>query len=155
MQPILTNTKWDAPKLDPRAVAEFTSSMRKLSDKRQIARQCNIPVEQLTFEWSGPPDPRKHLFVHGPAGTKPKASYTVDRWGVLVRCYCQWHELDRLGQLVDFWCDLVDGFLRCESFEPNAPPEFKAWVYGCLAKFVLERRKKPDVGYDPEHPQLH
>jgi hypothetical protein len=152
MQPILTKTQWETQRLDPKAIAQFTSSMRKLSDRRQIAQGCGIPVDQLTFEWANGPDPGRHFFAHG----APKIPYDVDRWKATVRSYCQWYDILQIEQIVHLWCDIVDGFLRCESFETDSPLEFRVWVFGCLSKFVLEKRRKEEKmkKYNPEDPHL-
>jgi hypothetical protein len=156
--PILSKTKWKSECPDPEAIAQFTSSMRKLSDREHIAQCCGISLDRLSHEWSGPPVPSRDLFLCGPASVggklTPKAPYEISRWKTLVRCYCKWHAIEHIAQIVDMWCGLVDAFLACESFQRDASAQFQAWVFGCLAKFVLEqRRKKASLEYDPENPQ--
>lgn len=161
MQRILTPTKWESEPLDAETVSSFVASMRRYSDKKQVGAMCGIPSEQLAMDWAGGLDPLRHLFFRDAASKAllPRYGYDVDSWKRIVRGYCQWHDVSHIDQLVQLWCDIIDGFLCCESYESRAPPEFRAWAYSCMCKFVLEKRKrdreaKSLVEYDPEQPYI-
>ena len=48
-------------------------------------------------------------------------------------------------KMLDFWAEYVDCLLCCYNFEEEAPPQFKAWAYGRLCRYVLLERSKKET----------
>lgn len=142
----MIKSKWEAPKIDKKAVDAFAESMRLASDRKQVAITLDVTMDELANRWKGEiPAPRFHLFFYDrEAGvlTPYHKGYDVEKWRTLVDSYCTWFKLTRLEQFASFWEDIVECLLSNPKFEAEASDAFRAWAYGCMAKFHLNMKKK-------------
>lgn len=145
---------------DPVAMAKLHRAVSKLMMRKGIAERNGFTFEMLDAEWGDEIDVRKALFYHTEQGHMyPKYGPDIARWKAIIHDFCQWHEIVKLDQIVALWSDLVDSFMACHEYETQVNPEFRAWSYGCMCKFVLEQRKQARKNcvcvaqYSPEHPE--
>ena len=98
-----------------------------------------------------PMDIRRQLFRVDPANKMfPRYAATPDIQREVVNRYASVHSIGP-EKMVEFWCDYVDALVACHNFEEEASPEFKAWAYGRLCRYVLLHRRNliKANAYDP------
>ena len=103
---------------------------------------------------------RKQLFWFDGERMYPKYPPVPEMQKEVINHYVTTHGIPK-EQMVDFWAEYVDCLLACHNFEEGAPPQFKAWAYGRLCRYVLIERKQKKLmqstttaAYDPEHNYL-
>lgn len=106
----------------------------------------------LTKTWIYPEyNVRRDLFY--PNGT-PRLAFVVDMWKPAIDLYTIKYKISP-AMALEFWMDIVELVM---TFKPSYqtypyPPsdEFKAWAYGCMCRFVLEKRdRRRYLKYEPE-----
>jgi hypothetical protein len=101
-----------------------------------------------------PRDVRRQLFAEDPAtkGSVLGLRYppTPDAQRDVINKYVQHHRIAR-EEMLDFWMQYVDCLLCIPAFEDKYSPEFRAWAYGRLARYLLMRRREATdaQAYDP------
>lgn len=77
------------------------------------------------------------LFVRDSNGImSPRWRAVVEIQRQVINSYAAYHSL-RPEVMVNFWSTYVECLLCCPGFEERANPEFKAWAFGRMCKFVL------------------
>ncbi|MDR3539347.1 MAG: hypothetical protein P4L69_00025 [Desulfosporosinus sp.] len=142
--------EWASIPTDPVAITNLRAAVNKLLARKAIAERNSYSLETLQDEWGETVNVRKALFYKTTTGLLyPKHKPIIAIWKALVTDYCTWHEITKLEQIVALWEDIVDAFISCPDFDRAVDPEFRAWIYGCMCKFVLQKKKEE---YSPEHP---
>ena len=54
----------------------------------------------------------------------------------VINQYVAFHEIKKESMLV-FWTEFVDCLLSCHNFEEESSPQYRAWAYGRLCRYVL------------------
>lgn len=128
--------------------------------RARVAQSMGRSYGDTRAIWGDAVNVRKGLFDARPdgQGIDPKYSMDIANWKKVIREYCAWHDVSGLGDMVSFWCDLVSAFIEC-NFDDRADAEFRAYIYGCAAKFMLlqrqdKLRQAKDLTYSPGHPSV-
>lgn len=128
--------------------------------RMRIAQSIGWSYDDLYASWGDVVVVRKGLFNvrKDGGGLEPKYSMDVASWKRAIKEYCAWHDVAGLGDMVSFWCDLVSAFIESD-FDNKASAEFRAYIYGCAAKFMLlqrqeKSRRAQDLAYSPGHPSV-
>lgn len=104
--------------------------------------------------YATPRDVRRQLFAEDPAarGCVLGLRYppTPDAQRDVINKYVQHHGVAK-EEMLDFWMQYVDCLLCIPGFEEKYSPEFRAWAYGRLARYLLMRRREATEAqaYDP------
>jgi len=154
--------QWSPPLSEPfQPSAELAKAVRRVTMRKEISRRMGSTLDCKYNEWGDKPDVRRNLFLTDPSGhTLPRHKLDILEWKGIIHNYCEWHEISNLDDIVDLWCSLVDVFISYPDFESPTNTYFRAWLYGCMCKFILEQRKQRQTKqtplhsgeYDPDHP---
>lgn len=139
-------------KMDEATISALSKTVDRLLVRKRICDARNCALELMYSRWGDVPD-IKSAFTYVDSKGHRIMHYAPNTftWKNIVTDYCKWHDISSLDQLVDFWCCLVDTFLLCEEFFEPDNTEFRDWSYGCMCKFVLEKRRNE---YDPGKPYI-
>lgn len=120
----------------------LTNASRKVVIRKTICDKLHLPLETMQAEWGDRVDVKKQLFYTDANGKMfPKNPLNVTAWKGIIHDYCLWHGITSLSQIVNMWCDIVNSCLTCPNFDTETDPNFRAWMYGCMTKCILEYRK--------------
>lgn len=142
---------------DPAAMRNLHQAVTKLAARKRVAEKNGQTFERLLEEWGDGVDVRRALFTRNDQGsTFPKYTTDVSQWKSLIHDFCEWHGITGLDDIVSLWSDVNDTLMTCPDYDKCVNPEFRAWAYGCMCKFILEQRRlaRTRVPYSPGHPAL-
>lgn len=123
----------------------FQHSYQALQNPREkLAQVIGYTLHDLEAIWN-PAEPynvKKHMFTVFPDGKMlPTFAATVDMYKRMIDTYVAWYKIPQQA-MKEFWCQFIDCLLLCYKFEERANPEFKAWAYGRLCRYVLAERQQ-------------
>jgi len=112
--------------------SKFASSYHDMTTELST---CWIPVTDPI------PEIYTQLFVRDSLGSmSPRWRAIPEVQRQVINSYASYHTIPP-ESMVDFWSTYVECLLCCNGFEENANPEFKAWAFGRMCKFVLMSKK--------------
>lgn len=164
MQSIKSTVRWSPPLSEnTEPCPELSNAVKRLKIRKLLCQRLGSSLESMYIEWGDKPDIKKNLFtINSSNQTYPKYDVDIQKWKEVIRDYCEWHEISGLDDIVNLWCAIVDVFISCPDFDTQVNAPFRAWVYGCMCKFILEQRKHKQKlkivnhegeEYDPNKPR--
>jgi hypothetical protein len=127
---------------DTSTTQSLENAARKSSIRKSICDKLHLSLDEMQQQWGDYMYVRKQLFYTDASGILyPKNPVNVSAWKGIIRDYCMWHGITSLTAIMNMWCDIVDAFLSCPEFDNQVDPVFRAWIYGCMTKCVLQHRK--------------